>query len=129
MESRTNYTFISNDLKQFQAPFDIQKMFKTELPKMNSIQINISSFTLETVLKYCQYHNYDPPNEIKRPLNDDLSMCIVDNWDYKFIQEFTTDQLVILLNESAQLGCTSLQDLCLTRLALIIRSKYSLTYN
>lgn len=116
------YTFITNDLQQFQAPLNIQKMFKTELPQNNTIQINISSFTLDQVLKYCQYHNYESPNEIKRPLNDDLNMCILDHWDYTFIQEFTMDQLVVILNESAQLGCLALQDLCLTRLALIIRS-------
>lgn len=84
---------------------------------------NISSFSLSLFLKYCEGHNYEQyTKEIKRPLVDNLQMCIENDFDYEFISPLGLEEVVTLLSETSQFDNPALQDLCLTKLALIIRS-------
>ena len=115
--------FISSDGKQFKVPLLIKNMIGIQIPDFPQININISSFSLEKFLKYCEGHNYIPyDKEIKRPLNDDLRICIENDFDYEFISKLNIEETIIFLNETLQLKNDSLQDLCLTRIALIIRN-------
>jgi hypothetical protein len=115
--------FISSDGKQFKVPLLIKNMIGIQIPDFPQININISSFSLEKFLKYCEGHNYIPyDKEIKRPLNDDLRICIENDFDYEFISQLNIEETIIFLNETLQLKNDSLQDLCLTRIALIIRN-------
>ena len=115
--------FISSDGKQFKVPLLIKNMIRIQIPDFPQININISSFSLEKFLKYCEGHNYIPyDKEIKRPLNDDLRICIENDFDYEFISQLNIEETIIFLNETLQLKNDSLQDLCLTRIALIIRN-------
>ncbi len=115
--------FISSDGKQFKVPLLIKNMIGIQIPDFPQININISSFSLEKFLKYCEGHNYIPyDKEIKRPLNDDLRICIENDFDYEFISKLNIEETIIFLNETLQLKNASLQDLCLTRIALIIRN-------
>ena len=90
---------------------------------------NISSFSFEQFLRYCQGHNFEPcSEEIKRPLNDDISLCIENSFDLQFINELGMEEVIKLLTEITQLNCSGFNELCLSRLALIIRSKIRLSY-
>ena len=115
--------FITSDGKEFKVPTLIKNMINIQIPDFPQININISSFSLEKFLKYCEGHNYIPyDKEIKRPLNDDLRICIENDFDYEFINQLNIEETIIFLNETLQLQNASLQDLCLTRIALIIRN-------
>ena len=115
--------FISSDGKEFKVPTLIKNMINLQIPNFPQITINISSFSLEKFLKYCEGHNYIPyEKEIKRPLNDDLRICIENDFDYEFISQLNIEETIIFLNEIIQLQNAPLQDLCLTRIALIIRN-------
>ena len=103
--------FITSDGKEFKVPTLIKNMINLQIPNFPQITINISSF------------NYIPyEKEIKRPLNDDLRICIENDFDYEFINQLNIEETIIFLNETLQLQNASLQDLCLTRIALIIRN-------
>jgi hypothetical protein len=83
----------------------------------------MSEFSLEQFIKYCEGHNYIPyTKEIKRPLNDNLRFNIENDFDYNFIINFDFEKIILFINETFQFNCPALQDLCLTRLALIIRN-------
>lgn len=74
-------------------------------------------------VKYCEGHNYEPyTQEIKRPLSDNLQICIENQFDYDFINPLSLEEVVTFMSETAQFENAGLQDLCLTKLALMIRS-------
>jgi hypothetical protein len=72
--------------------------------------------------KYCEHHNFTNPPEIKRPLADDISVCVTDQWDVEFINSFNFDNTVDLLLIADKMKCKGLMDLCYTKLALTMRS-------
>jgi hypothetical protein len=86
--------------------------------------IDITSNEFKVILQYCEHHNFIRPPEIVRPLAKDISLCVSDRWDIDFITSFDFGQTVNILIVADKLKCTSLMDLCYTKLALNIRSKY-----
>ena len=111
--------------------FNYQKVIYFIKPYLASpINLGISSFSFWLFLKYCEGHDYEPyTQEIKRPLSDSLQMCIENQFDYDFINPLSLEEVVTFMSETTQFENAGLQDLCLTKLALMIRSKVYILYN
>ena len=115
--------FILNNGKEYKVNNKIKNMCNIIFPDIKKINIQISEFSFEQFIKYCEGHNYIPyTKEIKRPLNDNLRINIENDFDYNFIINFDFEKIILFINETFQFNCAALQDLCLTRLALIIRN-------
>lgn len=61
-------------------------------------------------------------------MSDSLQMCIENQFDYDFINPLSLEEVVTFMSETTQFENAGLQDLCLTKLALMIRSK-DILYN
>jgi hypothetical protein len=122
-ESNEIITFILDNGKEYKVNSKIKNMCNINFPNIKKFNIHISEFNLEQFLKYCEGHNFIPyKKEIKRPLNDNLRFNIENDFDYDFILNFDFEKIILFINETFQFNCASLIDLCLTRLALIIRN-------
>lgn len=124
MEEKT-ISFTTKDNNTYTPSINILKMTNLKLtPETNSIILNnITSTTFSNFIKYCEGHNYEPYNEeIPRPLNDNLQMCINNQFDFQFINEMNFDEVINLMLLAEQFGNAGLQDLCLCKLALYIRN-------
>ena len=121
--SSTEIIFILDNGKEYKVNNKIKNMCNIIFPDIKKINIHMSEFSLEQFIKYCEGHNYIPyTKEIKRPLNDNLRFNIENDFDYNFIINFDFEKIILFINETFQFNCPALQDLCLTRLALIIRN-------
>ena len=121
--SSSEIIFILDNGKEYKVNNKIKNMCNIIFPDIKKINIHMSEFSLEQFIKYCEGHNYIPyTKEIKRPLNDNLRFNIENDFDYNFIINFDFEKIILFINETFQFNCPALQDLCLTRLALIIRN-------
>ena len=121
--SSSEIVFILDNGKEYKVNNKIKNMCNIIFPDIKKINIHMSEFSLEQFIKYCEGHNYIPyTKEIKRPLNDNLRFNIENDFDYNFIINFDFEKIILFINETFQFNCPALQDLCLTRLALIIRN-------
>ena len=121
--SSTEIIFILDNGKEYKVNNKIKNMCNIIFPDIKKFNIHMSEFSLEQFIKYCEGHNYIPyTKEIKRPLNDNLRFNIENDFDYNFIINFDFEKIILFINETFQFNCPALQDLCLTRLALIIRN-------
>jgi len=85
------------------------------LPMMNTELLQI-------ILEYCKYYNFQYPQEINKPLrSNNLNECVNNEWDCQFIQNFSYDKTVDILNAATYVGCRTLVDLCYASLALYFR--------
>jgi len=121
--SSSEIIFILDNGKEYKVNNKIKNMCNIIFPDIKKFNIHMSEFSLEQFIKYCEGHNYIPyTKEIKRPLNDNLRFNIENDFDYNFIINFDFEKIILFINETFQFNCPALQDLCLTRLALIIRN-------
>ena len=85
-----------------------------------SIKLQIRSSILEKVFEYCKHYEKSPPPSIPKPLPSSPFQELIPPWDFAFI-ELETELLLELTEASSILKLFPLLELCLAKLASIIR--------
>jgi hypothetical protein len=137
-----NIIFQTSDGKEFEVSKSILNMLKNVANswhgnfniiidvKDNFVCLsNVKSNDFSQILQYCHFHNFIEPPEIVRPMKfNDLKLCVSDQWDAEFINQFDFETVTELLMACDSLQCNSLADLCYAKLGLFFRSN-SIPYN
>jgi hypothetical protein len=85
--------------------------------------IKVSKANLSHIQRYCAHHNYQAPPALPRPLPSSKLGDHVDSWDVEFVNAFSDEELVELVNVCDFLDIKCILELCLAKIALFFKGK------
>jgi hypothetical protein len=89
-------------------------------------EIHLSKLSRENlghILEYCNQHNYESPPPLPRPLPSVNLRDHVSEWDASFIEGFSDDALIDLVNVCDYLDIKCILELCLAKIAIKFKGK------
>ena len=97
--------------------------YHSEINENDIPSVQVDRTILCKIIEYMEYHCYNEPIEIKKPLeSNDLTKSGISTWDLNFIVN-NDDVLIDILNASVYLGINSLMQLICAKFASMILEK------